>query len=143
MCFVLYAGAQTPLPESEWDESNRQVFVKQLDEDEKPVRQAFTTESVQYIGSSQHCGCGFRSKMQLEAPYFPDEDDADGDRQLNHRQLVDAIRSTVEIDREFVLFGCWWGDWEPKDAQPVKVVLADLAKDDFAFVEGYRYAILP
>lgn len=142
MCFVLFAGSRQPLPESEWSESDRRVFVKQLDESELPVRHAFTTDSVQYVGSSQQCGCGFRTKMQLEDPYFPDEDDTEAERQQNHAQLVEAIRPTIDADGETVLFGCWWGEWEPKDSQPAKVTLAEFASEDFAFVEGYRYSIV-
>lgn len=143
MCFVLFAGARQPLPESKWDESDRRVFVKQLDENEQPVRQAFTTASVQYVGSSLNCGCGFRTKMELEAPYFPDEDEEEVEKRQNHAQLVEAIRPVVDADREIVLFGCWWGEWEPKYSQPEKVTLTEFASEDFAFVEGYRYSIVP
>lgn len=142
MCFVLFAIARQPLPETEWDESDRRVFVKHLDENEQPVRQAFTTDSVQYVGSSQQCGCGFRTKMQLEDPYFPDEGEEESEKQQNHAQLVEAIRPAIDVDGEIVLFGCWWGDWEPKDSQPAKVTLAQFASEGFAFVEGYRYLIV-
>ena len=143
MCFVLFAGARTPLPESEWNETDRRVFVRPLDENEQPLRHAFTTDSVQYVGSSLNCGCGFRAKMELEAPYFPDEDDSDGEKQRNHSQLVELLRPIVERGGDLVLFGCWWGDWEPKDSQPTRITLAKIADEGFAFVEGYRYSIVP
>jgi hypothetical protein len=142
MCFVLFAGARQPLLESEWDESYRRVFVRQIDENEQPVRHAFAKESVQYVGSSLNCGCGFRTKMQLEDPYFPDEDEAEVEKQQNHAQLVASIRPTIDAEGEIVFFGCWWGEWEPKDLQPAKVTLTEFASEDFAFVEGYRYLIV-
>lgn len=59
MCFAVYIGTDQPLSTSVWNEAQRQCYLAELVEKDKPARQHFSKPYVYFAGSHIQCSCGF------------------------------------------------------------------------------------
>ncbi|HAY83123.1 MAG TPA: hypothetical protein DCY79_25235, partial [Planctomycetaceae bacterium] len=60
MCFVLYMAADTPIPDIPFEREDPRLNTQPLTEGELPLQGLFQQRSVKCLGSSSHCGCGYR-----------------------------------------------------------------------------------
>lgn len=116
MCFLLYLGTDVPVPSVPWDENARAVHTSELTDHDRTIATHFTTRHVTYVGSSLHCGCGFRYAYLGDddlAPFdvygrIPDEDrdpDEEKEQQTNQEHLHDLL---AELASKTIieLYGC-------------------------------------
>jgi len=71
MCFTIYIGCTTPLPEILWDNDHPQFNTKYLEDWEENVKRYFSYPDVIYAGSDEGCGCGFRHALLSDGDWLP------------------------------------------------------------------------
>lgn len=142
MCFELYLGTETALTPREWNQANPDLSVKPLSNRNGAISRYFGKPSVQYIGSTSHCGCDFPHLMRQgedwPAPYDKTMEEAASAR-VNQEALVSLLRDTGETFVE--LYGIWSGDFsEPQIREQLE--LKQLLDPDFYFKEQGFYKVL-
>lgn len=146
MCFVLYVGTNAPMVRCEWRQENPGLYVKDLNERERPVAAQFRKPAVQYVGSTSGCGCDFPNVMfqNGEWPFWEDpERDPEEVRkeQYNRSELVSLLQRTGETEVE--LYGVWDGSFDFA-REPViheSIAVDSILNSDFRFKEGGFYIV--
>jgi len=147
MCFVLYAGTSKPMPRKEWRNEAPDLSVKTLTERESPITAHFSKPSVQYIGSTSHCGCDFPHVIFQNGnwPWFEDENEDELDRQgkateqSNREGLVALLRQSGESSVE--LYGVWDGDFAIVSQAQENISVDRLLDPGFHFKEQGFYKV--
>ena len=106
MCMTLYVASDKPLPLINWNESNPNFNVTELDESSQSVRKQFSKPHVYYLGSHQCCGCGFNYGQY---DYGEEEDKAS---RKSVRRLAEYLSQSVNNAGPLELYSCWSGDEE-------------------------------
>jgi hypothetical protein len=129
---MVYIAADNPLPLIEWQENVTPFCVSELSEDEKCVTKHFTKPFIAYVGSYEHCGCGFSyGAMPIE-----DEDDAREDALARQSvQQLSAYLWDIVKSGSVELFTCWAGDQESEPEEEWLVTPDYFGGEYFAFKE--------
>ena len=144
MCFLLYAGTESPLPRKSRDKTAPDLCVESLTEHDRAIRSHFTKPEVQYVGSTSGCGCDFPFVM-LHNGEWPivedDEDDPEWAAMLsrNREGLVALLRNAGEKSVE--LYGVWEGDFEEEPKARESIALERILDGDFWFKERGFYVV--
>jgi hypothetical protein len=144
MCFTLYIGSDTALPQILWDKDIPGFHTRELEDWEGQVPSCFSHPKVIYVGSDQGCGCGFRHALLTDKEWIPviseDEQEMDVVRN-NHQALFDYVTSNIK-DVKLEIFACWNGnvDGGPQSVEQIKC--SDLINEQFYFKEGGLYTIV-
>lgn len=143
MCFALYAGLESAFPEAAWNSDDPGIYVTALSEEEAAVRPHLTSAYVQYVGSSEGCGCGFRHVAHPTDPYYASDEEALALKDRNHRDLAKLLAEPILRKEPVRLFGCWEGDWYKPLAGKYSIRLSQLIDPSFAFAENCVYIVSP
>ena len=145
MCFELYAGTKSPLPEISFNPASPNVNVEPLSELQAAIRNHFKSPVVQYIGSSSNCGCDFPHAMFQNGgwPEIDDRDERlDAERlaieHQNRQSLVDLLRKSGEDVVKF--YGIWDGEFTEPLARE-RILVDRILDADFVFKEGGFYEV--
>ena len=146
MCFVLYIASDSPIPDIPWDDTAPKLHTTALTEHDSAVRGAFTKRNVKYLGSSNHCGCGFRHPSN-QIGEWPEEyligndpefgSDTQEDHDSLYKFLIQQSKSTNEIE----IYGCWDGEFSEPPARHEKIQVDDVVSDEFFLRERCHYTI--
>jgi hypothetical protein len=143
MCFVLYVGTASPLPLRPWREEAPALSVKEMSADKQAIKAHFTSNVVQYVGSTSGCGCDFphvltdtwRSPMfQLEA--LPE---TGGSERSNAKELIKLLRESGEKTIE--VYGVWDGDFADASEARESISLSSILNPHFRFKEKGFYMV--
>jgi hypothetical protein len=118
MCFVLYVGTSTPLPDTEWRDDAPDLTIKSLTDRESPITGHFRKSHVQCVGSTSQCGCDFPHVIFQSGgwPWYEGDKEDEFDHQSkdtekdNRERLVRLLRQIKEPSVE--LYGVWDGDFD-------------------------------
>ena len=146
MCFVLYMAADTPIPDIPFDREDPRLNTQPLTEGELPVQGLFQQRSVKCLGSSSHCGCGYRhlSYQEGEWPeeYLIGTDPEFGrDTQEDHESLRKFLIDQLQHNEKIELCGCWDGDDHDPPARHERVCVDDLVRVEFFLRERCHYTV--
>jgi len=146
MCFVLYLASDHPVPAIPWDEADRKLHTRDLDEHDRPVVRHFEKPFVKYMGSDQGCGCGFRQAGPNTAEWgnwIPKDEEDLEEEQVNHRPLHSLLSGLLEKEAEIELFGCWNGDYAEPSNGCLIISPATILDKKFHFSERRCYVVTP
>lgn len=96
---MVYLASDVPLPLVAWNENRPDFNVAELLPEADAVRKQFSKPNVYYVGSWQHCGCGFK----------PIGHDA---ARQSREKLGDYIREALSHQGIVELHTCWAHDEE-------------------------------
>ena len=131
MCIVIYLGSNSKPELIPWDEKARRFNVQTIKGPEKTVTKHFSKKHIVYIGSSLHCGCGFRSKMD---PNDPGEFD---DSQLqDHEDFSEYLIKLMQSEQEIEVYSCWSGNEYCNVKYKRKIKISEIQSDQFGFLEN-------
>ncbi len=117
MCLLLSLGAQHPLKEIAWDESNPQFYVEIIRDagypDNSKIKEELGTPYVYNVGSREGCGCGFYDCNEYrEMGYEEDEDQIEKDAYIND---FNKLRGFLEnISEDPIKLMVMWGNFDPR-----------------------------
>lgn len=109
MCMALFAGADEPLAQIEWQESSPAFYVQPLSQTDESVRHRFTKAHVYYMGAHTGCSCGF-NYGQIE-PVTAEDHAEEAAGRASVAALQQFLRQAVLRLGEVELFSSWEGDW--------------------------------
>jgi hypothetical protein len=139
---MLYAGTDIPLPEMALDQSSTSLRVRTLKPSEEGIRAHFTKNRVQYIGSTEGCGCSFPNAVLGEGGWFPEEDtdpECESKVKFNREKLFALLESSGESVVE--LYGVWAGDYDKAPQVTESIALKTILDADFFFKEQGFYRV--
>ena len=146
MCFVLYVAADAPIPDIPFHTDAPALNTQPLSDQEFPLRDVFGKPNVKFLGSSNHCGCGYRH-LSFQNGEWPEEyligtdpefgADKQADHEALHRFVVQQLRDNDRIE----LYGCWDGDFQYPPARNEVISVDDLLKNDFFLRERCLYTV--
>jgi hypothetical protein len=129
MCIMVYVASDDPHLAALWDKTDRAFRVAALTDPAEPVRRQFTRPHVYYVGSHEHCGCGFQC----------DEPDGTSDRAsanwASRRRLAEFLADALQRQPPVELFTCWDGDQAAEPEHRGRIRPADLVRDRTVFHE--------
>lgn len=143
MCFTLYLAAACPLPDLPWDSTHPQLNTSDPGASEGDLERHLSLPFRKCVGSSQHCGCGFRHAMYQSGGWpeieFRDPDfEAAGDEQANHDQLAQFLEELLKSCYELELYGCWNGELAEPGAGQEELTVGQIRQPDFVFRERIK-----
>lgn len=144
MCFVLYLASDHPVPAIPWDEADRKLHTRELNEHDGRVVEHFKKAFVKYVGSDQGCGCGFRHvgpNTDEWGKWIPEGEEEPDEEQVNHRQLHSLLSGLLEKEAEIELFGCWNGDYAEPSSGSLAISPATILDEKFHFSERRCYLV--
>lgn len=149
MCFVLYAGTSTPLPDTEWQDDAPDLTIKRLTDRESPITTHFRKPHVQYVGSTSQCGCDFPHVMyqNREWQWYEDDEEDEFERlrkdteKDNRERLVSLLRQVKESSVE--LYGVWDGDFDFTTPPLIReeIFVDAILDSEFRFKERAFYTV--
>jgi hypothetical protein len=144
MCFLLYVGADRPLPATEWNQLAPDVCVGELSEDERKVSLHFSKPVVQQICSTAGCGCDFPSwSVYNKEPPDPTYEERDEEQIVveckNTQRLADLLRSSGQFSVE--LYGVWVGNESLASRGQEQISLDRICERSFRFREQVLYSV--
>lgn len=147
MCFVLYAGTSTSLPDTEWRDDAPDLAIKPLTDRENPITTHFSKPHVQYVGSTSQCGCDFPHVIYQsgEWPWYEDDKEDEFDHQRkeaekdNRERLVTLLRQINESSVE--LYGVWDGDFDTPPLIREEISVDAILDSGFRFKERGFYTV--
>ena len=140
LCFQLYLGNQSPLPDIKPNASDSSFSTTSLsDETELKVRNYLSSNFIKNTFSNKNCGCGFRHSTS-EFSKFEYEVTDDDELQANHITLVDYIRKNVSSDT-LEIYGCFDGNQAESPQSTENIKLDDILNADFSFKAGVLYIV--
>lgn len=147
MCFVLYMASNTFIPDIPFDTNAPALNTQPLSERESPVRRVFEQTNVKFLGSTNHCGCGYRH-LSFQNGGWPEEyliaidpefgADMQDDHENLHRFLLDQLQHADRIE----LFGCWDGDFDFPPERHETIGVDDVIRRDFFLRERCHYTVI-
>jgi len=146
MCFMLYMAAACPLPELPWNSTDPRLNTSDPGDSGPDLERHLSLPFRTCVGSSQHCGCGFRHAMYQNGDWpeiefrDPDPDDA-ADEQANHNQLAQLLEKLLESCEAIELYGCWNGELTAPRAGQQKISADELRAPHFVFRERFKYIV--
>ena len=146
MCFVLYIAADCPVPSLPYDEGDRNVHTRELNEYDAGITSQFSKKFQKYVGSDQGCGCGFRH-VSYQNGQWPEEDlidvieDPDERSHKNHQQLRSLLAELLSKTDEVELYGCWDGDFTEITGGHTVIPLEKITENEFHFRERFGYTV--
>lgn len=146
MCFMLYLAAACPLPDIPWDSAHPRLHTSVPGDREADLERHLSLPFRTCVGSSRHCGCGFRHAMYQNGEWpeiefrDPDPDDT-ADEQANHDQLAALLASLLESSKELELYGCWNGELIEPSAGQEELTAGQIRKPSFVFRERFKYIV--
>ena len=140
---MLYAGTAKPMARKAWSEESPDVSVRDLVEDELPVKVHFSLSEVQNVGSTSGCGCDFPS-LCLSNGTWPEYQSEDSDpvetENENRTRLVELLREHGEGDVE--LYALWYGSFCESPKHTEAISLERILDPDFRFKEEGFYRVV-
>ena len=146
MCFVLYIAADAPIPDIPFDTDAPALNTQPLSDREFPLHAVFRNSNVKFLGSSNHCGCGYRH-LSYQNGEWPEEHligtdpefgtDTQADHECLRQFMIDQLQKNDEIE----LYGCWDGDFEHPPARREIICAEDIGGDDFFLRERCHYTV--
>ncbi len=150
MCFTLYIASDKPIPAIAWDDQDRKLYTRMLDDYDRPVAQVFSKTDIKYVGSDLHCGCGFR-KVSFQGGGWPEANMIDtdpdwetnwgADEQNNYLQLFDFVSGLLAHSTPIELYGVWYGDFHFPPARHESISVEQLQSSEFFFRERCKYLV--
>lgn len=138
---IFHIGTKINIPKIDWNFISPAFNVSNLSEENKDVMTHFSLPHVNYIGSDESCGCGFKHALRQNGQWLPVIDSKDSDGFKNQKQLFDFIKDNL-IDQEFIeIYGCWDGDFAELSEDKQVIGLHDLLAPDFYFKERGLYIV--
>ena len=135
MCMVLYAAADSPLPEIAEEMPPLPLSVRPVTGSEELVRAHFTKPYAYFLGSHTGCSCGFQYGEGVE-------EDAEGRESV--RALGAFLEKAVESGGPLELFACWDGDEAQPPSKSEVVSARDFTGDAYEFdlAEGWLATVV-
>ncbi|HKF49923.1 MAG TPA: hypothetical protein VKB38_21350 [Terracidiphilus sp.] len=141
---MLYAGSSKPITRKAWVQESPDVSVRDLVEDELPVKAHFGQPEVQNIGSTSSCGCDFPNlclSSNGDWPEYSCEDSEEAEAEnLNRRRLVELLRQHGEVVIE--LYALWYGSFGESPKHTETLPVARILDSDFRFREEGFYRVI-
>ena len=101
MCFVLYMAADALIPDIPFDSNAPALNTQPISDRESPLQDIFHQRNVKFLGSSNHCGCGYRH-LSYQNGEWPEEylidtatefgAETQADHESLHRFMVDQLQ---------------------------------------------------
>lgn len=145
MCLMVYLATDRERPLVPWVEERPAFHVSRGGNEVERVRPQLHKARIYVVGADTGCGCHFRQEGGvLAARYAPEQLDP-GAREATrecHRRLHAYVAACLEDEESVELFSCWNGDEQSDSAAPRTLTLADLADEQFHFLEGQRIVVV-
>lgn len=132
MCLAVYIASATALPLVTWDEARPAFYVDGVAPND-PVRARFSMPNVNYLGSHEGCGCGFKYGV-MPAGLEDQDDEAKG------RAAVDALRAYVAkaaVGQPIEMFACWEGEQQLPVLETERISPEQLGGESFDFQQRH------
>ena len=148
MCFVLYIATDAAIPNIPFDADSPALNIQPLSDRELPVRNVFTNSYVKFLGSSNHCGCGYRH-LSYQNGEWPEEyligndPEFGADTQTDHKSLHEFLLDQLQNIDDVELYGCWDGDFEYLPVRHEVICVDDLRSEEFFLRERCLYTVIP
>ena len=146
MCFVLYMAADASIPDIPFDTNAPGLNTQPLSDRELPLREIFRQRNLKFLGSSNHCGCGYRH-LSYQNGEWPEEyligtdSEFGADMQADHESLHRFMLEQLQHNDKIELYGCWDGDFRFPPARHEMICVDDLIRDDFFLRERCHYTV--
>jgi hypothetical protein len=146
MCFVLYIASSSLIPYIPFDTNAPALNTQPVSERENPVRGVFEHRNIKFLGSSNHCGCGYRH-LSFQNGDWPEEyligndPEFGADRQDDHERLYRFLLDQLKQTDKLELYGCWDGDFDFPPARHETISVDDVIRPDFFLRERCHYTI--
>ena len=102
MCTMVYVASNRPIPLRPWNPAAPAFNVQELKESEQPVRERFSLPFVCYVGTDEHCGCGFGYGQ-----YPGYEEEAEAERNKKRvSELREFLASLLSAGAHLELYAC-------------------------------------
>lgn len=147
MCFVLFVAADSSISDIPFDENAPGFNIRPLTEHETPVQQLFSKPFIKSVGSSTHCGCGFRH-LSFQKGGWPEEDFAADDcqtdpvKQIDHQSLHQFLIEQLKGSESIELYGCWCDDLKFPPARHETIQADDVSREKFFLRERCHYMVV-
>lgn len=147
MCFILHMASKSPAPIVPWNDAVKGVWTEPAkEEDIANLRSKFSFEHLTYVGSSNHCGCGFRHATFQRGDWpqeWHDEDRGyDGaDELADHAALVVFLKRNFAADGMVELLGFWEGGLDQQIEHRSTISPARLNDPRFHFRDRGLYTV--
>lgn len=139
-------AADASIPDIPFNTEAPALNTQPLSDRELPLQDVFRSSNVKFLGSSNHCGCGYRY-LSYQNGDWPEEyitridlefgADTQADHDSLHRFMLDQLQSNDKIE----LYGCWNGDFHQPPARHEMICADDLIKVDFYLRERCHYTV--
>jgi hypothetical protein len=144
ICFMLYVGTVTPLPQKVWKKDSPDIWVRPILEGEASVTSHFGTPIVQYVGATSGCGCDFPHVLLHNGElreFLNAEDDPEqlATYRRNRRALADLLRGHDE--KLIEIYGVWAGNEAKAPSRVSQISLNQFLDDAFALGEQVFYRV--
>lgn len=146
MCFVLYMAADALIPDIPFDSNAPALNTQPISDRESPLQDIFHQRNVKFLGSSNHCGCGYRH-LSYQNGEWPEEylidtatefgAETQADHESLHRFMVQQLQHNDKIE----LYGCWDGDFQHPPTRHEMIAVAELIRRDFFLRERCHYTV--
>ena len=139
-------AADSAIPDIPFDTDAPAFNTQPLTDRELPLHNIFGKRNVKFLGSSNHCGCGYRH-LSYQNEGWPEEHliEADpefgADTQSDHESLHRFMLEQLDHNDNIELYGCWDGDFEQPPARHEMIGVDDLIQDDFFLRERCHYTV--
>ena len=90
MCLAVYIGADHPLPIIPWHDDNKDFYVVDVSDREKPIINHFSAKHVRYAGTEEGCGCPFN--YGREYPEYQNEPEEKSAAERSRLKLVEYLK---------------------------------------------------
>ncbi len=127
MCFALFIGTIKPLPRVPWSKDAPDVHVEGLTDHNVMVKVHLCSPEVQYVGSSEGCGCSFRYWSEETGESSEDRSEQiayNAETRRNRESLIRILQNSGE--QAVNLYGVWEGDFDKAPESRHNVGLNDL-----------------
>jgi hypothetical protein len=134
MCLAVYIAHSSPLPSKSWNEKSPGIFIKELNANDRAIKDKFSLDYVYYLGSDEGCGCGFAYTERMA----PAEDKAR--RAQNYRDLAKYLTEN-NIRGQLEFFACWEGDQEKGQVSVEQIEKVNLETPNIEFSEQKKFQL--
>jgi hypothetical protein len=140
MCWAMYLFTDNHIEEKEWNNGNRQMFIKnfklkkEMGKDSGVLKWGDHNMNIYYIGSSQGCGCGWKLPYNYSIG-INDEDEKDEIEETakDRNDLYKLLKSDNYINSYIII--CWEGDQEESIKGIKKIKINNIKNMDYDFDE--------
>ncbi len=137
MCMVVYIASEAPLTRISWDDEAPAFHVADIPASHESALERLTLPHKAYIGSHEHCGCGFQLR-EHEFAWELTEDELEGEAETKRSlaALADYLDAHLAAGHPIQVFAAWnGGDGKPPEHSRV-IRTVDLRGERFFFLDG-------